>query len=65
MYSLDDRKINAYTSIVDSCHSKCVKLAEGNGDLSQKDSVCIDNCVAKFFETNTKVGEKMQKMSQQ
>jgi hypothetical protein len=43
-------------SIVDSC---------GQGDLSQQDALCIDNCVAKFFETNSKVGEKMQKMSQQ
>lgn len=51
--------------IVDSCHSKCVKLDTGSGELSQQDQTCIDNCVAKFFETNSKVGEKMQKMSQQ
>ncbi|CAO3637089.1 unnamed protein product [Mucor hiemalis] len=42
----------------------CVK-SDGAGELSQQDSLCIDNCVAKFFETNSKVGEKMQKMSQQ
>lgn len=52
-------------SIVDSCHQKCIKLDNGQGDLSQQDALCIDNCVAKFFETNSKVGEKMQKMSQQ
>lgn len=52
-------------SIVDSCQEKCIKLGEGQGDLSQQDSLCIDNCVAKFFETNSKVGEKMQNMSQQ
>jgi hypothetical protein len=51
--------------IVDSCHAKCVKTEGASGDLSQQDSLCIDNCVAKFFETNTKVGEKMQNMSQQ
>ncbi|KAI9250780.1 hypothetical protein BY458DRAFT_524289 [Sporodiniella umbellata] len=32
---------------------------------SQGESVCIDRCVAKFIEVNTKVGEKMQKMGQQ
>ncbi|KAG2208038.1 hypothetical protein INT46_010132 [Mucor plumbeus] len=54
-----------FNRIVDSCHSKCVKLDTGAGELSQQDQTCIDNCVAKFFETNSKVGEKMQKMSQQ
>lgn len=53
-----------FNRIVDSCHAKCVKT-DGAGELSQQDSLCIDNCVAKFFETNSKVGEKMQKMSQQ
>ncbi|GAA5814010.1 hypothetical protein MFLAVUS_007500 [Mucor flavus] len=54
-----------FNRIVDSCQEKCIKLGEGQGDLSQQDSLCIDNCVAKFFETNSKVGEKMQNMSQQ
>jgi import inner membrane translocase subunit TIM10 len=31
-------------------------------DLSQGESVCIDRCVAKFFDVNAKVGEKMQQM---
>lgn len=52
--------------IVDSCHAKCVKIENlSSGELSKEDTLCIDNCVAKFFETNSKVGEKMQKMSQQ
>ncbi|KAG2201963.1 hypothetical protein INT47_000502 [Mucor saturninus] len=54
-----------FNRIVDSCHEKCIKLDNGQGDLSQQDALCIDNCVAKFFETNSKVGEKMQNMSQQ
>ncbi|KAG2228987.1 Tim10/DDP family zinc finger-domain-containing protein [Thamnidium elegans] len=54
-----------FNRIVDSCQEKCIKLGEGQGDLNQQDSLCIDNCVAKFFETNSKVGEKMQNMSQQ
>ncbi|KAK5099092.1 protein transporter tim10 [Exophiala xenobiotica] len=30
------------------------------GDLNKAESVCIDRCVAKFFEVNMKVSEKMQ-----
>ncbi len=32
------------------------------GDLNKGESVCIDRCVAKFFEVNKKVGEKLQGM---
>ena len=28
--------------------------------MNKGESVCIDRCVAKFFEVNKKVGEKMQ-----
>lgn len=42
-----------------SCHTKCIsRYAEG--DLNKGESVCIDRCVAKFFEVNKKVGEKLQ-----
>ncbi|OBZ88884.1 Mitochondrial import inner membrane translocase subunit tim10 [Choanephora cucurbitarum] len=54
-----------FNRIVDSCHAKCINLSNGQADLTQQDTLCIDNCVAKFFDTNTKVGEKMQKMGQQ
>ncbi|CAE6450139.1 protein transporter tim10 [Rhizoctonia solani] len=33
-------------------------------DLNKGESVCIDRCVAKFFEVNRKVGEKLQNMGQ-
>ena len=29
-------------------------------DLNKGESVCVDRCVAKFFEVNKKVGERMQ-----
>ncbi|KAI9363667.1 Tim10/DDP family zinc finger protein, partial [Pilaira anomala] len=55
-----------FNRIVGSCHQKCIKIENAqSGELSQADALCIDNCVGKFFETNSKVGEKMQKMSQQ
>lgn len=52
-------------SIVDSCYSKCISTEYQQNDLSQGESVCIDRCVAKFFDVNAKVGEKMQQMGGQ
>ncbi|KAI8979121.1 Tim10/DDP family zinc finger protein, partial [Mycotypha africana] len=53
-----------FNKIVDSCHAKCIKLdnSSSSGELTAQDQSCIDNCVAKFFDVNTRVGEKMQKM---
>ncbi|KAJ3528635.1 hypothetical protein NM688_g7971 [Phlebia brevispora] len=45
-----------------SCHAKCINTRYADGDLSKGESVCIDRCVAKFFEVNKKVGEKLQAM---
>ena len=42
-----------------SCHAKCISTRYAEGDLNKGESVCIDRCVAKFFEVNKKVGEKM------
>lgn len=32
--------------------------------MNKGESVCVDRCVAKFFEVNRKVGEKLQNMGQ-
>ena len=45
-----------------SCHAKCINTRYAEGDLNKGESVCIDRCVAKFFEVNKKVGEKLQAM---
>lgn len=50
----------SHTSTRRSCHSKCIGTRYSEGDLNKGESVCIDRCVAKFFEVNKKVGEKMQ-----
>lgn len=39
---------------------KCVPADYREGDLNKGESVCLDRCVAKFFEVNMKVSEKMQ-----
>ncbi|KAH0838573.1 Tim10/DDP family zinc finger-domain-containing protein [Lanmaoa asiatica] len=55
-----DMVSDVFNRIVASCHSKCISPRYAEGDLNKGESVCIDRCVAKFFEVNKKVGEKMQ-----
>lgn len=55
-----DMVSDVFNRIVSSCHSKCISPRYAEGDLNKGESVCIDRCVAKFFEVNKKVGEKMQ-----
>ncbi|EMD41714.1 hypothetical protein CERSUDRAFT_40786, partial [Gelatoporia subvermispora B] len=57
-----DMITDVFNRLVSSCHSKCVSPRYAEGDLNKGESVCIDRCVAKFFEVNKKVGEKLQNM---
>ncbi|KAI0307577.1 Tim10/DDP family zinc finger-domain-containing protein [Multifurca ochricompacta] len=47
-------------AIQETCHAKCISTRYAEGDLNKGESVCIDRCVAKFFEANKKVGERLQ-----
>ncbi|KAI9340351.1 Tim10/DDP family zinc finger protein [Pilaira anomala] len=51
-----------FNRITESCHQKCISKEYTTGDLNQGEAVCIDRCVAKFLDVNSKVGEKMQQM---
>ncbi|CCM02192.1 uncharacterized protein FIBRA_04272 [Fibroporia radiculosa] len=42
--------------------NRLVSPRYAEGDLNKGESVCIDRCVAKFFEVNKRVGEKLQSM---
>ncbi|KAF9647485.1 hypothetical protein BDM02DRAFT_3081129, partial [Thelephora ganbajun] len=53
---------DVFNRIVSSCHSKCINQRYLDGELSKGESVCIDRCVAKFFEANKRMGEKLQTM---
>ncbi|RPD63171.1 hypothetical protein L226DRAFT_607024 [Lentinus tigrinus ALCF2SS1-7] len=55
-----DMITDIFNRLVSSCHAKCISTRYAEGDLNKGESVCIDRCVAKFFEVNKKVGEKMQ-----
>ena len=47
-------------SLQETCTKKCIPPTYREADLNKGESVCLDRCVAKFFETNVKVSEKMQ-----
>jgi len=51
---------DVFNRLVSSCHNKCIGSRYTESDLNKGESVCIDRCVAKFFEVNKKVGEKLQ-----
>nr|VWO96626.1 Mitochondrial import inner membrane translocase subunit TIM10 [Ganoderma boninense] len=55
-----DMITDIFNRLVSSCHAKCISTRYAEGDLNKGESVCIDRCVAKFFEVNKKVGEKLQ-----
>lgn len=57
-----DMITDVFNRIVSSCHSKCINPRYAEADLNKGESVCVDRCVAKFFEVNKKVGEKLQNM---
>jgi len=49
-----------YKKLQTSCVKKCVPADYREAELNKGESVCLDRCVAKFFEVNIKVSEKMQ-----
>ena len=51
---------NKHSGLLKSCTSKCIDTSYREADLNKGESVCLDRCVAKFFEVNVKVSEKMQ-----
>ncbi|KAG4087956.1 hypothetical protein H8356DRAFT_1726373 [Neocallimastix lanati (nom. inval.)] len=57
-----DMITNLFNNILDSCHKKCIQTNYSEGDLNKGEQVCIDRCVAKYFDVNTKVGLQLQKM---
>ena len=41
-----------------------INKSYNEADISKQESLCLDRCVAKYFETNVQVGENMQKLGQ-
>ncbi|CAK9440999.1 uncharacterized protein LODBEIA_P48680 [Lodderomyces beijingensis] len=59
-----DMVTGMFNSLVSQCHNKCITKTYSESDLTKQESLCLDRCVAKYFETNVQVGENMQKMGQ-
>lgn len=59
-----DLVTDMFNKLVDNCHKKCISSSYNEGDLNKNESNCLDRCVAKYFETNIRVGENMQQIGQ-
>ncbi|KAJ1898675.1 protein transporter tim10 [Kickxella alabastrina] len=46
------------------CNKKCILQRYSDEDLTKAESVCIDRCVAKYFQVNREVSDKLAKLSQ-
>ncbi|ODV89510.1 hypothetical protein CANCADRAFT_32741 [Tortispora caseinolytica NRRL Y-17796] len=57
-----DMVTDMFNRLVDVCHQKCITPKYAEGELSKGESVCIDRCVAKYFQVNVQMGEHLQKM---
>ncbi|PSN67076.1 mitochondrial import inner membrane translocase subunit tim10 [Corynespora cassiicola Philippines] len=55
-----DMVSDMYSRLLATCSKKCIDNTYREADLNKGESVCLDRCVAKFFEVNVKVSEKMQ-----
>ena len=53
--------MDLFQKLGNACHSKCINKSYHEAELSKGESVCIDRCVSKYFATNAKIGEKLQK----
>lgn len=59
-----DMVTGMFNQLVSQCHTKCISKSYGDSDLNKQESLCLDRCVSKYFETNVQVGENMQKLGQ-
>lgn len=48
----------------ESCTKKCVPPDYRESELNKGESVCLDRCVAKFFDVTMKVSDKFQREQQ-
>ncbi|ESA44226.1 mitochondrial import inner membrane translocase subunit tim-10 [Neurospora crassa] len=53
-----------HSRMVKICTLKCIDKSYREGDLSKGESVCLDRCAAKFFETHQKISDQLQKETQ-
>lgn len=59
-----DLVTDMFNKLVNNCQKKCISSDYNEGNLTKGEATCLDRCVAKYFETNVKVGENMQQLGQ-
>ncbi|XP_018017409.1 mitochondrial import inner membrane translocase subunit Tim10 [Hyalella azteca] len=52
-----------YTRMTNACHAKCIPSKFKDAELGKGEAVCIDRCVAKYWEIHEQVGRKLQSLS--
>ncbi|EPX74633.1 Tim9-Tim10 complex subunit Tim10 [Schizosaccharomyces octosporus yFS286] len=57
--------VEIFNRMVSSCHKKCIATPYKEAELTKGESVCIDRCVAKYFESSKVLGEHMKKIGEQ
>ena len=62
----DDRRnsLTIRARLMKACSAKCIPREYREGELNKGESVCLDRCAAKFFDTYTKTNELMQQASE-
>ncbi|UYV60443.1 TIMM10 [Cordylochernes scorpioides] len=54
-----------YTRMSSSCQRKCISTRYKEGDLTKGEAVCLDRCVAKYFEVHDRIGQHLQTVTTQ
>jgi import inner membrane translocase subunit TIM10 len=47
------------------CQKKCIAPTYRESELSKGESVCIDRCVAKYFDIHDRIGKKLTALTQE
>jgi import inner membrane translocase subunit TIM10 len=54
-----------FNKIADKCFNKCASRKHKDPDLSLGEMTCTDRCVAKYLESQQRVGEVLQQANEQ
>jgi import inner membrane translocase subunit TIM10 len=54
-----------FNKIADKCFGKCASRKHKDPDLSLGEMTCTDRCVAKYLESQQRVGEVLQQANEQ
>jgi len=66
MQSLEaEMMMDMYTRMTSACNAKCIPTKFRDAELSKAEAVCIDRCVAKYWEIHERVGKKLQSLGAQ